>query len=366
MKEFEAILRLSMTKGIGARTHKALLEKFGSSEAILDASKQELETVQGVGPKLSAAIREISRNIDIETEIDLAEKKDVQIIPYISDAYPQQLRTLYDPPLVLYIKGSIRKTDILSMAIVGARYCSYYGLSQAERFSRLLAQKGFCIISGMARGIDAAAHRGAIHSDGRTIAILGCGLGVIYPRENMELAGQIARHGALVSELPMNTPPDPRNFPPRNRLISGLSLGVLVVESALNSGSLITARWALEQGKEVFAIPGNIDNAYSKGTHRLIKEGAKLVEDVADIIQELGPVAEILDSPDAAITNDPRSLSLNSQERKIFSLLSSNPKDIDEIIQATGLPTSVVSSTLMILEIKKLVRQLSGKRFVKA
>ena len=366
MTEFEALLRLHMTRGIGTKTYQALIERFGSSEAILDAPRAELEAVPGIGPKLATAVIETSRNIDITSEINLAKEKNVQIIPCTSDQYPKHLKTIYDPPLVLYVKGNILETDIIALAIVGARRCTYYGLSQAERFSRLLAQKGFCIVSGMARGIDAAAHRGAINSNGRTIAVLGCGLGVIYPRENIELAEQITQHGAIVSELPMNTPPDFRNFPPRNRLISGLSLGVLVVESLLNSGSLITAQWALEQGKEVFAIPGNIDNIYSRGTHKLIKEGAKLVEDITDIIQELGPVAEILNTCDAPPTNDPRSLSLNSQEKKIFSLLSSSPKDIDEIIQLAGLPTSVVTSTLMILEIKKLVKQLSGKRFVKS
>ena len=366
MTEFDALLRLHMTRGIGTRTYQALIERFGSSEAILDAPRAELEAVPGIGPKLATAIIEISRTIDITTEINLAKEKNVQIIPCTSDQYPKHLKTIYDPPLVLYVKGNILETDVIALAVVGARRCTYYGLSQAERFSRLLAQKGFCIVSGMARGIDAAAHRGAINSNGRTIAVLGCGLGVIYPRENIELAEQITQHGAIVSELPMNTPPDFRNFPPRNRLISGLSLGVLVVESSLNSGSLITAQWALEQGKEVFAIPGNIDNIYSRGTHKLIKEGAKLVEDITDIIQELGPVAEILNTCDAPPTNDPRSLSLNSQEKKIFSFLSSSPKDIDEIIQLAGLPTSVVTSTLMILEIKKLVKQLSGKRFVKS
>lgn len=355
-----------MTKGIGIRTYKALAERFGPSEAILDASRAELEAVPGVGPKLATAIIEESRNVDVTAEIDLAGEKGVQILPYTSEQYPKHLKAIYDPPLALYVKGSILETDILAIAIVGARRCTYYGLSQAERFARLLAQKGLCIVSGMARGIDAAAHRGAISSHGRTIAVLGCGLGVIYSRENIELAEQVVQHGAIVSEFPMNTPPDFRNFPPRNRLISGLSLGVLVVESSLNSGSLITAQWALEQGKEVFAVPGNIDSIYSRGTHKLIKEGAKLVEDISDIIQELGPVAEALDIADTYVTNDPRSLSLNSQEKKIFSLLSSSPKDIDEIIRVAQLPTSVVSSTLMILEIKKLVKQLSGKRFVKA
>ena len=366
MTEFDALLRLNMTKGIGIRTYKTLLERFGSSEAILDASRAQLEAVPGIGPKLANAIVEESKTIDIAAEINLAKEKGVQILPYTSEQYPQHLKTIYDPPLVLYVKGNILETDVLALAIVGARRCTYYGLSQAERFGRLLAQKGLCIVSGMARGIDAAAHRGAISSNGRTIAVLGCGLGVIYPRENIELAEQIVQHGAIVSEFPMNTPPDFRNFPPRNRLISGLSLGVLVVESSLKSGSLITAQWALEQGKEVFAIPGNIDNIYSRGTHKLIKEGAKLVEDITDIIQELGPVAETLNATEVPMTNDPRSLMLNSQEKKIFSLLSSSPKDIDEIIRITKLPTSVVSSTLLILEIKKLVKQLSGKRFVKA
>lgn len=366
MTEFEAILRLSMTRGVGIKTYQTLIERFGSPEAILDASRKNLEEVPGIGSKLAAAISGESKNIDIDAEIKLAGEKNVQIIPFTSDQYPKYLKTIYDPPLVLYVKGSIIETDLIALAVVGARRCTYYGLSQAERFARLLAQKGFCIVSGMARGIDAAAHRGAISSKGRTIAVLGCGLGFIYPRENIELAEQITRQGALVSEFPMNTPPDYRNFPPRNRLISGLSLGVLVVESSLKSGSLITAQWALEQGKEVFAVPGNIDNIYSRGTHKLIKEGAKLVEDIHDILQELGPVAEALNTDDATTTNDPRSLSLNSQEKKIFSLLSSTPKDIDEIIRLADLPTSVVSSTLMILEIRKLVKQLSGKRFVKA
>lgn len=366
MTEFEALLRLNMTKGIGIRTYKTLFERFGSSEAILDAPRAELEAVPGIGPKLANAILEESRNVDIAAEIALAKEKGVQILPYTSDQYPKHLKSIYDPPLVLYVKGNILETDVIAIAIVGARRCTYYGLSQAERFGRLLAQKGLCIVSGMARGIDAAAHRGAISANGRTIAVLGCGLGVIYPRENIELAEHIAQQGAIVSEFPMNTPPDFRNFPPRNRLISGLSLGVLVVESSLKSGSLITAQWALEQGKEVFAIPGNIDNIYSRGTHKLIKEGAKLVEDINDIIQELGPVAESLGPTEPSVMNDPRSLSLNSQEKKIFSILSSSPKDIEEIIRIAKLPTSVVSSTLLILEIKKLVKQLSGKRFVKA
>ena len=366
MTEFEAILRLSLTKGIGARTYKTLVETFGSPEAIFNASRKDVEAIHGIGEKLAHAITEESRKVDIASEIKFTQEKNIQIIPFTSEQYPKYLKNIYDPPLVLYVKGSLLETDAIALAIVGARRCTYYGLSQAERFSRLLAQKGFCIVSGMARGIDTAAHRGAILAQGRTIAVLGCGLGTIYPQENIELAEKIAEYGAIISEFPMKTPPDYRNFPPRNRIISGLSLGVLVVESALNSGSLITAQWALEQGKEVFAIPGNIDNVYSRGSHKLIKEGAKLVEDINDIIQELGTIGEALNECDEPETKDTRSITLNSQEKKIFSLLSSSPIDIDEIIQTTGLPTSVVSSTLMILEIRKLVKQLSGKRFVKA
>jgi DNA processing protein len=268
--------------------------------------------------------------------------------------------------LVLYIKGDIVKNDTIALAIVGSRRCSYYGQSQAEKLSRQLAQVGFCIVSGMARGIDTNAHLGAIKGKGRTIAVLGCGLGVIYPRENMELSEKIASCGAVISELPMNTPPNSRNFPPRNRIISGLSLGVLIVEATHWSGSTITAKWALEQGKEVFAVPGNIDSRYSRGTNKLIKEGAKLVEEINDIVEELGPLAETIHINDDKKIEDVRSLTLNSQENKIFTLLSSTPKTIDEIITKTSLPPSNVASTLMILEVKRLVKQLSGKRFVKS
>jgi DNA processing protein len=218
----------------------------------------------------------------------------------------------------------------------------------------------------MARGIDTNAHTGAIKGKGRTIAVLGSGLGVIYPSENKELSEKIADNGAVISELPMSTPPNNRNFPPRNRIISGLSLGVLVVESTLRSGSAITAKWALEHGKEVFAVPGNIDSNYSRGTNKLIKDGAKLVEDINDIVEELGPLAESIHINDNEKVVDIRSLTLNSQENKIFSLLSSTPEAIDDITDKSGLPPSNVASILMILEVKRLVKQLSGKRFVKA
>tara|TARA_B100001964_G_scaffold54788_1_gene61980 strand:+ start:221 stop:1321 length:1101 start_codon:yes stop_codon:yes gene_type:complete len=366
MDDFEGLLRLNMISGIGTITYRRLMDYLGSVKSILDCPKSTLEKIPGVGPKIAARIVNGSKTADVDKEIRLAEKNNVKIVPFTSDQFPYNLKKIYDPPLLLYIKGEIIKSDTLAFAIVGARKSSYYGLTQAERFGRQLAQVGFCIVSGMARGIDTNAHTGAIKGKGRTIAVLGSGLGVIYPSENKELSEKIAFNGAVISELPMSTPPNNRNFPPRNRIISGLSLGVLVVESTLRSGSAITAKWALEHGKEVFAIPGNIDSNYSRGTNKLIKDGAKLVEDISDIVEELGPLAESIHINDSEKVADIRSLTLNSQENKIFSLLSSTPVAIDDITNKSGLPPSNVSSILMILEVKKLVKQLSGKRFVKA
>lgn len=364
-EETRALLHLSLTKGIGTPTYRTLLERFGSSDAILKATQKELEGVAGIGRKLAEGIVRSREEADVEAELRLAQEHGVRILPYNHEDYPRNLKAIYDPPLVLYIKGEIRPEDVLSLAVVGARRCSYYGQSQAERLARLLAHSGFTIVGGLARGIDTAAHEGALKAGGRTLAVMGCGLARLYPRENKELAEQVVRSGALVSELPMRVPPDDRNFPPRNRLISGLSLGVVVVEAGIRSGSLITAHWALEQGKEVFAMPGQIDSPYSRGTHKLIKEGAKLVEDVTDVVEELGPLAETLKIKEEPV-QDPRSLALNTHEKKVFNLLGSQPKTIDEITEESGLPAPNVSSTLTVLEIRRLVKQLSGKRFVKA
>ncbi|MBI4555148.1 MAG: DNA-protecting protein DprA [Planctomycetes bacterium] len=325
-----------------------------------------------------------STEADVDGELRLAEEHGVRLLARNDKDYPHNLKFIYDPPPVLYVKGELRPQDVLSMAIVGSRLCTYYGQIQAERFAGVLGHAGFTIVSGLARGIDTSAHSGALKAGARTIAVMGCGLARIYPRENVELAERISKEGAIVSELPMLTPPDRTNFPPRNRLISGLSLGVVVIEAGQRSGSLITAHWALEQGKEVFALPGQIDSPSSRGTHKLIKEGAKLVEDVSDILEELGPLGEGLvvkeSTPEglgstvnaecgvrnSEIQTPPRhQLNLNPNEEKILSLLSSHPKTIDEITEASGLPTHVVSSNLTVLELKKLVKQLAGKRFVR-
>ncbi|MDR4505939.1 MAG: DNA-processing protein DprA [Candidatus Scalindua sp.] len=364
--DLEHLLRLNMIAGIGTITYRSLIEHFGTAKKVLNTTKSKLESAPGIGPKMAERIVTASKELDVDKEIKLAEKNNVKIVPFSSEHYPPNLNAIYDPPLILYIRGNIEKKDSIALAIVGSRKCSYYGQAQAARLARQLAQVGFCIVSGMARGIDTNAHSGAMNGKGRTIAVLGCGLSTVYPRENRELMEKIASQGAVISELPMNTPPNSRNFPPRNRIISGLSLGVLVIESTLMSGSLITTRWALEQGKEVFAVPGNIDSNYSKGTNKLIKDGAKLVEEINDIVEELGPLAETLQIGDNRKVDDMRSLTLNSQENKIFSLLSSTPKNIDEITIKSGIPVSNVTSILLILEVRKLVKQLSGNRFVKS
>ncbi|MCP5003877.1 MAG: DNA-protecting protein DprA [Planctomycetes bacterium] len=363
--DLEHLLRLNMIAGIGTITYRTLIEQLGTAKNILSTSRSRLESIPGIGPRTADRIVNGSKELDVDKEIKLAGKNNVQIVPLSSEDYPPNLNEIYDPPLILYIKGNVKKVDSIAIAIVGSRKCSYYGQAQAERLARQLAEVGFCVVSGMARGIDTNAHIGAIKGNGRTLAVLGCGLSNIYPRENRELMERIASQGAVISELPMSTPPNSRNFPPRNRIISGLSLGVLVIESTLMSGSLITTRWALEQGKEVFAIPGNIDNNYSKGTNKLIKEGAKLVEEINDIIEEFGPLSESLHISDNRKVEDIRSLTLNSQENKIFSQLSSTPKTIDEITVKSGLRVSNVTSILLILEVRKLVKQLSGNRFVK-
>ena len=252
MTELEELVRINLTKGIGSVMYRSLLQQFGSNSAILNAGKVDLIKVAGIGPKLAQNIVDASKSSCVDEEFNAAEKNNIKIVPYYSDDYPCNLKVLYDPPLVLYIKGNVTESDIMSLAVVGSRSCSYYGQVQTDKISKALTQTGFTIVSGMARGIDTIAHKCALKAGGRTLAVLGCGLGHTYPKENLMLAEKIAENGAVISELPLSTPPDNRNFPPRNRIISGLSLGVIVIEAALRSGSLITAQWALEHGKEVF------------------------------------------------------------------------------------------------------------------
>ena len=365
-ESIEAALVLNMTYGLGSRTFIKLRDHFGSAESILRASKRDLQNVPGVRSDLAKRIIETRRAADVKQEIALAEQHEARIIPHWSDEYPESLRHIHTPPILLYVKGEIQKTDALAVAIVGARRCSLYGKNQAHRIALELAARGFCIVSGMARGVDGAAHDGALKANGRTIAVLGTGLATIYPREHRKLAERICENGALVSELPMATPVDGRNFPPRNRIISGMSMGVVVIEASRRSGSLITATWAQEQGREVFALPGKIDSPLSMGPHRLIQDGAKLVADVGDIIDELGAAGKKLDTEEAQQTLFEKQMEgLNEREKTITDVLERDEaKGIDEISDEAKLPVSIVMSTLTVLQVKKIIKDIGGKRFI--
>jgi len=379
----EELLALQLTAGVGSVTYRRLLRTFGSVQGILAASASRIEEVEGVGPKRAESLAS-GRGLELaEAETARAAEMGVGLLAYTDDDYPAALKHIYDPPLVLYVKGELRPGDALAIAVVGARNCSYYGRSQAERFAGALAGMGFTVVSGLARGVDSAAHSGALDAGGRTLAVMGRGLAGVYPPENEELAARIAAAGAVLSELPLQTPPSRENFPRRNRLISGLSLGVLIVEGSRRSGALITARSALEQGREVFALPGKVDSSRSAGPNSLIKSaGAKLVEGPEDILDELGPVADELVGlklppglrekakagrvKESDAPADLRAAGLSGKERGVLDRLSSDPAQMDALIEASGLPPAEVASILMVLEIRRLVKRLPGQRYVRA
>ena len=353
---------LNMIPGMGSMRTKRLLNRFGSFEKILSASREELEKVEGIGSEFAARIAGWKETVDIQKELELAKKYGAGILTLDDEKYPPRLKEIYDPPVVLYVRGEIIPGDEKAIAIVGTRRPSFYGRMITEDLSKKLAMRDFTIVSGLARGIDSAAHRGALAVKGRTIAVLGCGIDKVYPPENARLMKEVMSSGAVISEFPFGTKPDRGNFPRRNRIISGLSLGVIVVEAAKRSGSLITASCALEQGREVFAVPGKVDSPTSYGTHSLIKEGAKLVQDVDDIIEELGMQME--DSLCEKETKGGVCHELAGDERKVYELLSSDPCHVDVICNRADMPASKVSSILMMLEVKGLVEQLPGKQFV--
>ena len=362
--DLESILCIHLTERVGTVTYQRLLDHFGSPEDILNARRSDLANVPNLTAKIAENIAGARNTADVEGELRAAERLGVKVLTYLDDAYPMGLKALRDRPLVLYVMGDLQSSDALSVGMVGARRASQYGVTQAERFAAGLASVGVTVVSGLARGIDAAAHRGALKAGGRSLAVVGNGLGKIYPNEHRELAQTITEHGAVLSELPIATPPTRGNFPPRNRIISALSLGVVVVEAARRSGAIITAKWANEQGKQVFAVPGPVDSPTSRGPHQLIRDGAKLVESCQDVLEELGPFGLGMSEEEA--TEDARTLAMTQQEKRIFNVLSTRPKTIDEIMAEVGLPANIVNSTLMIMEIKRWVRQLAGKRFVKA
>jgi DNA processing protein len=351
-------LALNMVPGVGPITYRNLLDKFKNPQRVFTASSRELASVEGIGEKIMKAIKDFPAQEIGEKELRKAERLGAVILTLRDQSYPRNLLQIYDHPPLLYVRGTLHEKDSLSVAIVGSRKGSPYGRVVTKRIGKELSSAGVTVVSGMARGIDTIAHLGALEAGGRTIAVLGCGIDIIYPPENRRLFFNIINHGAVISEFPLSTPPEGKNFPKRNRVISGLSLGVVIVEATADSGSLITAFHALEQGRDVFAVPGNVGVATSQGTNRLIKQGAKLVECVHDILTEIFPQYQ-------GNVSDEEPQVLSDEEKSILQLLSHTPMHIDEISRMSHKEIHRVSIILLDLELKGLVSQLGGKMFVR-
>lgn len=375
-KDIELWLKLIRADEVGPVTFARLLKRFGSVDAALGASVSGLTKVDGIGFKTAERIAASRDKFDACAELELAARLGVWLVHMEDARYPAVLKQIYDPPPVLYVKGTLTHNDTLGVAIVGCRRCSLYGQEQASRFAHLLAAAGFTIVSGMARGIDTAAHTGALAAQGRTIAVQGCGLSRVFPPENAKLFELIGASGACISELPLRAEPLAENFPPRNRIIAGLSLGTIVVEAGLRSGAMITAQTALESNREVMAVPGKIDSPLSQGPHQLIRQGARLVESVEDVMEALGYVGEQLkdhtalaakeatDKVEAALF-DTAKFNLKGYEKTIYEALGKEPVHIDQIITDTDLPAGAANAAVMSLRLKGLIRQFPGNLFAK-
>ena len=363
-------LALALTPGLGARQAGKLLRTFGSPEAVFAASLTSLEA-QRIPAAVAQAIHSQQPLKDAEKELAQAKQLGCRLLTWDEPAYPQLLREIYDPPPLLYVKGNAELLTRHAIAIVGTRRPSLYGNQMAERVARDLAERGLVIVSGLARGIDSTAHKGALLSArGATVGVLGTGIDVIYPKENKKLYAQMEERGAIISEFPIGTFPAPQNFPIRNRIIAGMSLGVVVVEGAQYSGSLITARLAMESNREVFGVPGNATQPASFGPNHLIKQGAKLVTGWEDVVEELPTEVRVqlvpVETPDAAERATLFEESLSETERALFSLLGTDEaRHVDELVETSGLNSSEVLAALFELEMKGIVRQMPGKQFVK-
>jgi DNA processing protein len=363
-------LALALTPGLASRLSARLLREFGSPEEVFRAPLRRLEACRLPAPVAQAVFKKQSFK-RAEKELALTRRIDrCRLINWTDAEYPQTLLQIYDPPVMLYVRGNAEVLNLPSISIVGTRRPTLYGSQMAERLGRELAARGLVMVSGMARGIDAIGHQGAMAVSGRAVGVLGTGVDVCYPKENRKLYDKVLERGAIISEFPLGTHPAPENFPIRNRIVAGMPLGVVVVEGAQYSGSLITARLAMEFGREVFGVPGNVTQPVSFAPNQLIKQGAKLITNGVDVIEELPtPVRAALvqaEQPEAEQRNLLAAASLNSSERKIFDLLSTDePKHIDEIVETSGLNSSEVLATLFDLEMKGIIRQTPGKQFSK-
>ncbi|HEU5123381.1 MAG TPA: DNA-processing protein DprA [Verrucomicrobiae bacterium] len=366
MDSKEALVALNMIEHVGPVRVRQLLEFFADAPAILHASKQQLLHVNGIGEETAEAISNWEKTVDLTGELQRIRDFGCHVLTQHDADYPELLRQIYDPPIVLYVKGKLMPQDKNGVAMVGSRMTTHYGIEVARKLAYQLAYLGVTVVSGGARGIDTAAHQGAITSKGRTVAVLGTGINRVFPPENAELFERIAANGAVMTQFPFNRPADKQSFPIRNRIVAGMTLGTVVVEANLSSGALITANFATEYGRQIFAVPGRIDSPRSKGCHELIKKGAKLCEGAEDILSEFEYLFPATNRPAAASeTGVLPALELSENEQKIFNTLQSEESSIDEIIRRSGLPSSAVSVGLLALEMKRLVKQLPGKMFVK-
>jgi len=355
----QAYIALNMMQGVGPVTVRTLANHLGSVAAIFEADRQLLMRVPGVSRDVVGKILEQRDRVDPLREEQAAAAVGAHLITPVDAEYPKRLEQIYDPPLALYVQGALQSRDEHGVAIVGSRRTSHYGLETAERLGLQLAQSGVTVISGLARGIDTAAHKGALKGRGRTVAVLGGALDCMFPPENTELASQIARQGAVLSEYPMGRQPDKTTFPVRNRLVSGLSKGVTVVEADVASGAMITAHQAVDQGRTVFAVPGRIDSFGARGPHKLIKNGAKLVESVEDILEELGC---LIPTPARAGGTSVLS-SLTEAEAGLVSMIAEDGEvDLDTLIRRLDRKPAEISALLLGLELKRVVKMLPGQR----
>jgi DNA processing protein len=362
-----ALIALNMVEHIGPVRLRQLLGHFGDPVSILTASRAQLLSVPGIGEDTAEAIVRWETTVDLRGELQRIRDFNCRVVTQLDPDYPERLREIYDPPIVLYVKGNLGVSDKNSVAVIGSRQTTNYGIETARRMAYQLAYTGVTVVSGGARGIDTAAHQGALTAKGRTVAVLGTGIDLVFPPENRELYERIAANGAVVTQFPFGRPADKQTFPIRNRIVAGMTLGTVVVEANLASGALITANFANEYGRQVFAVPGRIDSPRSKGCHDLIKKGAKLCEGVEDILSEfeyLFPPSNR--SPGPSETGVLPGLELPENEQKVLATLDLEASTVDEVIRASGLPASAVNVALFSLEMKRLVRQLPGKLFVRS
>ena len=359
MTDREAYIALNMTGNIGPVGVRNLVDRLGSVEAIFAADAATLAQGRGIGPETARALVESRRQMDWAGEMERAEREGVRLVTPVDAEYPRALLEIHDPPLALYVRGTLQSRDCHALAIVGTRHPTHYGRECAERMAYRLSKVGYTIVSGLAFGIDACAHEGTLKAKGRTWAVVGSALDCLYPSAHRDLADRIALRGAVISEFPFGRKPDRTTFPMRNRIVSGMTQGVIVVEAGLKSGALITARQALEQGRSVMAVPGRVDSPVSRGTHALLKQGARLVETMDDVLEEfefLFPRAALA-PPEPTVQPE-----LTDAERRAIQAVEGGANHVDALIRETGLDVGSVSSLLISLEMKKMLRMLPGRR----